>query len=110
VRDAVESILAILPDTRAVTFRDLVVGITERVEVVVRFLAVLELYKQGVVDLEQPSTFAELSVRRLADGETALDQMSLDDWEDTAPAVAPVPAQAPVTVDLTAQHHVEVNR
>jgi segregation and condensation protein A len=106
VRDAVESILAILPDTRAVTFRDLVVGITERVEVVVRFLAVLELYKQGVVDLEQPSTFAELSVRRLGEGETALDQISLDDWDDTTPSVAP----APVTVGLTDQNHVEVNR
>jgi segregation and condensation protein A len=106
VRDAVESILAILPDTRAVTFRDLVVGITERVEVVVRFLAVLELYKQGVVDLEQPSTFAELSVRRLGEGETALDQISLDDWDDTAHSVAP----APVTVGLTDQNHVEVNR
>jgi segregation and condensation protein A len=99
VRDAVESILAVLPDTRAVTFRDLVVGITERVEVVVRFLAVLELYKQGVVDLEQPTNFAELSVRRLADGETALDQISLDDWDDGAPAE---PA-ARVTVDLTAE-------
>jgi segregation and condensation protein A len=106
VRDAVESILAILPDTRAVTFRDLVVGIAERVEVVVRFLAVLELYKQGVVDLEQPSTFAELSVRRLGEGETALDQISLDDWDDTTPSVAP----APVTVGLTDQNHVEVNR
>jgi segregation and condensation protein A len=106
VRDAVESILAILPDTRAVTFRDLVVGITERVEVVVRFLAVLELYKQGVVDLEQPSTFAELSVRRLGEGETALDQISLDDWDDTTPSVAP----APVTVGLTDRNHVEVNR
>jgi segregation and condensation protein A len=106
VRDAVESILAILPDTRAVTFRDLVVGITERVEVVVRFLAVLELYKQGVVDLEQPSTFAELSVRRLGEGETALDQISLDDWDDTTPSVVP----APVTVGLTDQNHVEVNR
>jgi segregation and condensation protein A len=106
VRDAVESILAILPDTRTVTFRDLVVGITERVEVVVRFLAVLELYKQGVVDLEQPSTFAELSVRRLGEGETALDQISLDDWDDTTPSVAP----APVTVGLTDRNHVEVNR
>jgi segregation and condensation protein A len=103
VRDAVESILAILPDARAVTFRDLVVGVTERVEVVVRFLAVLELYKQGVVDLEQPTTFAELSVRRLAEDETALDQISLDDWDD-----GPVPAATPppVAIDLTG---VEVN-
>jgi segregation and condensation protein A len=82
VRDAVESILAVLPETRAVSFRDLVVGIDERVEIVVRFLAVLELFKQGVVDVEQTETFAELIVRRLAEDETALDQVSLDDWDD----------------------------
>jgi segregation and condensation protein A len=105
VRDAVESILAILPDARAVTFRDLVVGVTERVEVVVRFLAVLELYKQGVVDLEQPTTFAELSVRRLAEDETALDQISLDDWDD-GPVPAAAPAPPPVAIDLTG---IEVN-
>jgi segregation and condensation protein A len=28
----------------------------------VRVLAVLELYKQGLVDLDQPSSFAELTV------------------------------------------------
>jgi segregation and condensation protein A len=105
VRDAVESILAVLPDARAVNFRDLVVGINERVEVVVRFLAVLELYKQGVVDLDQPTTFGDLSVRRLAEGETALDQISLDDWDDGETGPAPVPA--PVAVDLTADDHIE---
>ncbi len=113
VRDAVEAILARLPEARPVSFRDLVVGITERVEIVVRFLGVLELYKQGVVDLEQPDTFAELSVRRLAEGETALDQISLDDWDDgtPAPAIAPAPQAepAPVTVDLTSERHAEVN-
>ena len=34
-----------------------------------RFLACLELYKQGLVDLEQASTFGELLVRPLAPGE-----------------------------------------
>ncbi|GIU87830.1 MAG: hypothetical protein KatS3mg009_2345 [Acidimicrobiia bacterium] len=50
---------------------------------IVRFLAVLELFKQGVVDLEQPETFAELVVRPLAPGErVALDLASLDEWGD----------------------------
>ena len=112
VRDAVEAILARLPETRPVSFRDLVVGITERVEIVVRFLAVLELYKQGVVDLEQPDTFAELSVRRLAEGESVLDQISLDDWDDGTPAPGfpprPRAEPAPVEVDLTSEQHAEV--
>jgi hypothetical protein len=47
----------------------------------VRFLAVLELYKQGMVDLTQFTNFGELMVRRLQDGETALDLASIDDWE-----------------------------
>ncbi len=51
-----------------------------------RFLAVLELYKQGVVDLLQFENFGELLVRRLRDGETVLDASSLDDWDDE-PAV-----------------------
>ncbi len=111
VRDAVEAILARLPDARPVSFRELVVGITERVEIVVRFLGVLELFKQGVVDLEQTGTFAELSVRRLAEGESALDQISLDDWDDGPAeprAPAPSPVAAPATVDLTSEH-VEVS-
>ena len=47
-----------------------------------RFLAVLELYKQGVVDLEQFDTFGDLRVRRLHEGETALDAASLAEWDE----------------------------
>ena len=37
---------------------------------VVRFLAVLELYKQGMIDLDQPTTFGELTISWLGgDGE-----------------------------------------
>ena len=50
---------------------------------IVRFLAVLELFKQGVVDLEQVESFGELVVRPLAAGErVALDLTSLDEWGD----------------------------
>ena len=28
----------------------------------VRFLAVLELYKQGMIDLDQPTTFGDLTI------------------------------------------------
>jgi len=95
VREAVETVLAVLPERRPVSFRDLVVGVTERLEVVVRFLAVLELFKQGVVDMEQATTFGDLVVRRLGEDETALDQISLDDWDDE-PATPPArPAARP---------------
>src|SRR5262245_9323741 len=83
VRDAIETVLGLVPDTGVISFRDLSVGATVRLEVIVRFLAVLELYKQGVVDVEQFETFGELSVRPLAAGErVALDLTSLEEWGD----------------------------
>ena len=51
-----------------ITFRGLTAGLVERLEVVVRFLAVLELYKQGLVDLDQAPTLRRHQ-RRLGGGE-----------------------------------------
>ena len=52
-------------------------------EVIVRFLAVLELFKQGVVDLEQVENFGELHRAAARRGRAvALDLTSLDDWDD----------------------------
>ena len=82
VRDAVESVLRLLPDSEPMSFRALVSGAPHRLEVIVRFLAVLELYKQGMVDILQFTNFGELLVRRLHDGETALDAASLADWDE----------------------------
>jgi len=87
VRDAVESVLRLLPESEPMSFRALVSGAPERLEVIVRFLAVLELYKQGMVDILQFTNFGELLVRRLQVGESALDVASLADWDD-APAVS----------------------
>ena len=87
VRDAVDAVLRLLPSDEPMSFRALVSGAPHRLEVVVRFLAVLELYKQGLVDLLQFTSFGELLVRRLQPGETVsevadLDVASLDDWDD----------------------------
>ncbi len=71
VTDALEELLALLPRRRRVTFRELTGHLTERVEVVVRFLAVLELCKQGAVDLHQARSFGELVVAWT--GDTAAD-------------------------------------
>ena len=80
----VRTVLRLLPELEPMSFRALVAGVPHRLELVVRFLAVLELYKQGVVDLVQFTNFGELLVRRLTLGEVALDAASLDDWGDTA--------------------------
>lgn len=89
VRDAIETVLALLPDRGAVRFRELTFGVEVKLEIIVRFLAVLELFKQGVVDLEQIDNFGDLVVRSLAPGErVALDLSSLEEWgdEDREPA------------------------
>ena len=82
VRDAVESVLAPAADVGADELPRPRRGRRDRLEVIVRFLAVLELYKQGMVDILQFTNFGELMVRRLQDGEIALDAVSLDDWDD----------------------------
>jgi len=85
VRDAVQSVLRLLPQREPMSFRALVAGAPHKLEVIVRFLAILELYKQGFVDLTQFSNFGELMVRRLSEGERLLDASSLDDWADESP-------------------------
>ncbi|MGI8797614.1 MAG: segregation and condensation protein A [Acidimicrobiia bacterium] len=80
VRDAVEAVLAALPESEPMTFREIVAGEHDRLEVIVRFLALLELYKQGLVDIDQAVTFGDLIVRR-STGDEALDTAGLDEWD-----------------------------
>src|SRR4051812_20452787 len=65
VADAVAELVDELPRAGRITFRRLTGELVERLEVIVRFLGVLELYKQGLVDLEQAGNFAELHIQWL---------------------------------------------
>ena len=64
--DAVEDEAYSLPladsFSASATFRRLTSGLVERLEVVVRFLAILELYKQGLVELDQAERFGDIMV------------------------------------------------
>jgi segregation and condensation protein A len=97
VRDAIETVLALLPDQGAIRFKELTFGVEQKLEIIVRFLAVLELFKQGIVDLEQVEQFGELVVRPLAEGErVSLDLSSLEEWGDderSAPAATRIEEQ-----------------
>ncbi len=62
VAETVEYLIEELPQMGRVTLRELTTGLVDRVEVVVYFLSVLELYKQGVIDLTQLSTFGTLTI------------------------------------------------
>jgi segregation and condensation protein A len=60
---AIEDRLTEAPMTR---FRDLVDDCQARIEIVVRFLALLELHRQGKVDLHQAGPLGDIEVRRAA--------------------------------------------
>jgi len=96
VRDAAETVLRLLPASEPMSFRALVAGVPHRLEFVVRFLAVLELYKQGFVDLVQFTNFGDLVVRRLRDGESVADvgDLDLDEWDAAPGAVEGALARA----------------
>ena len=65
------------------TFRALTSSFVERLEVVVRFLALLELYKQGLVDLLQTGAFGEIQILWIgrADGMAMADLEAIDVYD-----------------------------
>ena len=62
VTEAVAELVDELPRVGRISFRALTDSLVERLEVVVRFLAVLELFKQGLIELDQATTFGELTI------------------------------------------------
>lgn len=78
VRDAVVELLDELPRAGRITFRRLTSGLAERLEIVVRFLAVLELFKQGAVDIEQVESFGEITIVWLGADVLAGDRLLVD--------------------------------
>src|ERR687898_1169446 len=62
VTDAMAELVDELPRAGRITFRALTGDLVERLEVVVRFLAVLELFKVGLVDLDQAVTLGDIVI------------------------------------------------
>jgi segregation and condensation protein A len=62
VSDAIAELVDELPRVGRISFRRLTSGLVERLEVIVRFLALLELFKQGYLDLEQTERFGDVEV------------------------------------------------
>jgi segregation and condensation protein A len=60
--EALEAVRSRLGAVGQASFRDLVADCDERIQVVVRFLALLDLYREGKVDLAQAETFGEIRV------------------------------------------------
>jgi segregation and condensation protein A len=81
VADAVAELLDELPRVGRISFRRLTADLGDRIEVIVRFLAVLELFKQGVVELDQPERFGDIEVIWSADDRVDVDAILVDAYE-----------------------------
>ena len=67
------------------SFRELVAGVdveSQRGVIVARFLAILELFKQGFVDLDQPRTFADIQIVWLGRDRSELEELAPVDAYD----------------------------
>lgn len=81
VRDAISEIAALLKSSRAASFEQLCGPARPRIEVVVRFLGVLELYKAGLIELSQSARFGSIEAVWVGD---ELSEVALEDVEEYA--------------------------
>jgi segregation and condensation protein A len=82
------------------TFTLLVADCDTTLEVVARFLALLELYRQNLIDFEQPVSLDELTVRWIG-GDDGGGELEVDDYEGTRPDPDAPPATPVTDADLT---------
>ncbi len=80
VAETVVALAQRLPALGRVSFRQLTVGLDSRIEVIVHFLALLELCKLGHLDLGQGATFGDLEIEWRTDA-AGLDIGRVDTYE-----------------------------
>jgi segregation and condensation protein A len=80
VREVADGIAARLPGLGRTTFRELTVSAPDRLTVIVSFLAVLELTKQGLIDLEQAASFGELEILWVGVDGAGIDADAVEDY------------------------------
>ncbi|HZI44995.1 MAG TPA: ScpA family protein [Ilumatobacter sp.] len=82
VAEAVAELVDELPRIGRISFRHLTADFAERLEVIVRFLAILELFKQGFVDLDQAERFGDIEITWIAGGDVVdADTILVDAYE-----------------------------
>lgn len=69
VKAAIGGVASVLADRGSASFEELCPPETPRIEVVVRFLALLELLKAGAVELSQATRFGEIHARWTGEGD-----------------------------------------
>jgi segregation and condensation protein A len=80
VAETVVSLSQRLPAMGRLSFRTLTEGLGSRIEVIVHFLALLELCKLGLIELGQGSTFGDVQIEWLEEG-TDFDIGRVDSYE-----------------------------
>lgn len=81
VAEAVAQMIEDLPAVGRTSFRWLTSGIVDRLEVVVRFLAILELYKQGWIEIDQHDRFGDIHVEWTGQGPDISGPIEIDSYE-----------------------------
>jgi segregation and condensation protein A len=81
VADAVAELALELPRAGRITFARLTADLTERLEVIVRFLAVLELFKQGQVELYQADRCGEITIEWIGEADADVAALAVDSYE-----------------------------
>lgn len=81
VGDACEDVAVTLAERGKMTFRDLTGPLVDRIEVVIYFLASLELFKQGRLDIVQFNTFGDITLEWIANPADGFDASDIDSYE-----------------------------
>jgi segregation and condensation protein A len=81
VADAVAELIDELPRVGTISFRRLTGDLVDRIEVIIRFLAVLELFKQGVVEIDQPDRFGDIEIEWCAPADVDRETILVDAYD-----------------------------
>ncbi|GAA4589048.1 hypothetical protein GCM10023107_11490 [Actinoplanes octamycinicus] len=93
VREHAELLRDRLRRAGVATFSLLVADCANTLEVVARFLALLELYRQNLIDFEQPVSLDELTVRWIG-GDQEAAELTVDDYEGSPEKIGDKPDQS----------------
>ena len=81
VADAFAELVDELPRVRRISFRRLTADLVDRIEIIVRFLALLELFKQGYVEIDQAEKFGDIDIVWIGDDMVSVGAIAIDDYE-----------------------------
>ncbi|MEY2996207.1 MAG: segregation and condensation protein [Actinomycetota bacterium] len=81
VADALAELVDELPRVRRISFRRLTADLVDRIEIIVRFLALLELFKQGYVEIDQAEKFGDIDIVWIGEEMVSVGAIAIDDYE-----------------------------